>query len=62
MAIKYDDWGNPYEVPPYSKAADADFYRRTANVVAFSRPARRPQTDHRPTEAPQDRPAKSRPA
>lgn len=40
VVTKYDDWGNPYGEPPYTEEEEAEIYRATANVTAFTRPVR----------------------
>jgi hypothetical protein len=39
MVVKVDKWGNRYHEPPYTKAEEEDFYRRTGGgPVTVARP------------------------
>jgi hypothetical protein len=47
MVVKVDKWGNRYYEPPYTKAEEAEFYRRIGGgPITVARPAsdRRQQT------------------
>jgi hypothetical protein len=40
MVVKFDKWGNRYHEPPYTKAEEAEFYRRIGGgPVTVARPA-----------------------
>jgi hypothetical protein len=40
MVVKVDKWGNRYHEPPYTKAEEAEFYRRIGGgPVTVARPA-----------------------
>lgn len=40
MVLKYCDHGFPYHEPPYKLEEQMEISRRSANVVAYTRPAK----------------------
>ena len=56
MVKKYDNWGNAYHEPPYTRAEQDEFYRRTGGVVSFTRPssAQKPEQPESPPPQPEE--------